>query len=95
MDSGSWRRQGLVCARLAEECDDPHLAEQFKKMPLDLIAKAEIDELPAERERLLDPIRPAQPSFENRATFGIQSEYAHADQGCVKLSPPVGFQRRH
>jgi hypothetical protein len=42
------RRQARVCARLAEECDDGHLAEQFEIMALDLMAKAdELEELPA------------------------------------------------
>jgi hypothetical protein len=42
------RRQARVCARLAEECDDRHLAERFGIMALDLIAMAdEFEELPA------------------------------------------------
>ena len=42
------RRQARVCARLAEECDDRHLAKRFEIMALDLMAKAdELEELPA------------------------------------------------
>jgi hypothetical protein len=42
------RRQACVCTRLAEECDDRHLAERFEMMALDLIAKAdEFEQLPA------------------------------------------------
>jgi hypothetical protein len=41
-----FRRQARVCARLAEECDDHHLADRFKSMAADLLAKAEaIEEL--------------------------------------------------
>jgi hypothetical protein len=35
-----FRRQARVCARLAEECDDPHLADRFRRMAADLSAKA-------------------------------------------------------
>lgn len=46
------RRQARVCARLAEECDDPYLAERLRLMAVDLIAKAdELEELPSERLR--------------------------------------------
>jgi len=46
------RRQARVCARLAEDCDDPYLAERLKLMALDLVAKAdELEELPSERLR--------------------------------------------
>jgi len=46
------RRQARVCARLAEDCDDPYLAERLKMMALDLVAKAdELEELPSERLR--------------------------------------------
>jgi hypothetical protein len=42
------RRQARVCARLAEECDDGHLAERFEIMALGLMAKAdELEDLPA------------------------------------------------
>jgi hypothetical protein len=47
-----FRRQARVCARLAEECDDRHLAERLKTMASDLLAKAgDIEELPSERVR--------------------------------------------
>jgi hypothetical protein len=36
-----FRRQSRVCARLAEECDDPHLADRFRRMAADLVVKAE------------------------------------------------------
>jgi hypothetical protein len=36
-----FRRQARVCARLADECDDPHLADRFRRMAADLSAKAE------------------------------------------------------
>jgi hypothetical protein len=46
------RRQARVCARLAEECDDPYLAKRLKLMGEDMLAKAdEIQELPSERLR--------------------------------------------
>jgi len=42
-----FRRQAQVCARLAEHCDDQRLAERFKKMATDLLAKADdFEELP-------------------------------------------------
>ena len=45
-----FRRQARVCARLAEECDDPHLADRLKAMASDLLAKADgMEELPSER----------------------------------------------
>jgi hypothetical protein len=41
------RHQADVCARLAEDCDDQHLAERFKAMAKDLLAKAvEAEESP-------------------------------------------------
>ncbi len=36
-----FRRQARVCARMAEECDDPHLADRFRSMAADLLTKAE------------------------------------------------------
>lgn len=51
------RRQAGVCARLAEECVDTHLAERLRLMALNLASKAdEIDELPTERQRRTRPI---------------------------------------
>jgi hypothetical protein len=48
----SLRRQARVCDRLADDCDDPYLAERLRAMALDLIAKAdELEELPSERLR--------------------------------------------
>ena len=47
-----FRRQAQVCARLAEDCEDRRLAERFRKMAIDLLAKADdFDELPSERVR--------------------------------------------
>ena len=44
------RRQARVCARLAEDCDDPHLADRLKGMASYLLAKADgMEELPSER----------------------------------------------
>ena len=34
-------RQAHVCAELADDCDDPHLAERLRAMASDLLAKAE------------------------------------------------------
>ena len=36
-----FRRHAHVCARLAEDCDDPRLAERLRAMASDLLAKAE------------------------------------------------------
>jgi len=36
-----FRCQARVCARLAEDCEDPHLADRFRSMATDLLAKAE------------------------------------------------------
>jgi hypothetical protein len=48
----NFRRQAQVCARLAEDCGDERLAERFRKMGTDLLAKADdFEELPAERAR--------------------------------------------
>ena len=48
--AGDWRRQARVCARLAEDCEDQHLAERLKLMAADLAAKAdEVEDAPAER----------------------------------------------
>jgi hypothetical protein len=47
-----FRRQAQVCARLAEDCGDRHLAKRFRKMATDLSAKADdVEELPSERVR--------------------------------------------
>jgi hypothetical protein len=46
-----FRRQAQVCARLAEDCDDGQLAERFRKMATDLLAKADGFEEPSERAR--------------------------------------------
>jgi len=47
-----FRRQAEVCARLAEDCEDRRLAERFKKMATDLMAKADdFEELASERVR--------------------------------------------
>ena len=35
-----FRRQALVCLRLAKGCDDQHLAERLKAMAADLLSKA-------------------------------------------------------
>ncbi len=46
------RRQALVCARLADDCEDKYLADRLKAMAADLVAKAdEFEELPSERQR--------------------------------------------
>ena len=50
-----FRRQARVCSRLAEDCDDRHLAERLEAMALDLLAKAgDIEELPSERVKFQD-----------------------------------------
>jgi hypothetical protein len=36
-----FRRQARVCLRLADNCDDQHLAERLKAMAADLLSKAE------------------------------------------------------
>jgi hypothetical protein len=46
------RRHAAVCSRLAEECEDKHLAERLRDMASNLRAKAdELEELPSERRR--------------------------------------------
>lgn len=50
--AGDRRRQARVCARLAEECEDQHLAERLRLMAINLAAKAdEVEELSTERLR--------------------------------------------
>jgi len=47
-----FQRQALVCARLAEDCDDRRLADRFRKMAADLLSKADdFEELPGARAR--------------------------------------------
>lgn len=54
---GDLRRQASVCARLAEECKDPHVAERLRLMALNLAAKAhDVEELPTERLRRTRPV---------------------------------------
>ena len=54
--AGDWRRQARVCARLAEDCEDQHLAERLRLMAANLAAKAdEVEELPTERIRRVKP----------------------------------------
>jgi hypothetical protein len=44
-----FRRQARVCARLAEDCEDQHLAERLRAVAVSLVAKADdIEELPNE-----------------------------------------------
>jgi hypothetical protein len=51
----NFRRQARVCARLAEDCDDRHLAERLKTMASDLLAKADgLEELLSERTKYQD-----------------------------------------
>ena len=50
------RRQARVCARLAEDCEDQHLAERLRLMAADLAAKAnEAEDAPAKRPRQAKP----------------------------------------
>ena len=54
--AGDWRRQARVCARLAEDCEDRHLAERLKLLAADLDAKAdEVEDAPAKRLRYIKP----------------------------------------
>lgn len=54
---GDWRRQARVCARLADDCEDPQLAERLRLMAANLAAKAdETEELPTERLRRVKPL---------------------------------------
>ena len=51
------RRQARVCARLAEDCEDQHLAERLREMAASLAAKADdAEELPTERVRRTKPL---------------------------------------
>ena len=50
-----FRRQALVCARLAEDCDDAHLAERLRTMAVSLAAKADDLDEPCEPLRELKP----------------------------------------
>lgn len=55
-----FRRQAQMCSRLAEDCQDQHLAERFRKMATDLLAKADdFEELPSERARPREKPAPA------------------------------------
>ena len=50
--AASLRRQARVCVKLAEECEDPLLADRLRTMACDLIAKSDqCEELPSERLR--------------------------------------------
>ena len=50
------RRQARICNRLAQECEDQHLANRLRMMAADLAAKADnIEELPSERLRRIKP----------------------------------------
>jgi hypothetical protein len=54
--AADWRRQARVCARLAEDCEDQHLAERLRLMAADLDAKAdEVEELPTKWLRDVKP----------------------------------------
>ena len=58
--AGDWRRQARVCARLADDCEDQHLAERPRLMAATLASKAdEVEELPAERVKRLKPLSAA------------------------------------
>jgi len=46
------RRQARVCAGLAEDCEDGHLAQRLRLLAADLAAKAdELEDLPGEQPR--------------------------------------------
>jgi hypothetical protein len=50
------RRQARVCARLAEDCEDQHLAERLRAMAASLATKADdMEELPSEGLGQLKP----------------------------------------
>ena len=50
-----FRRQAQVWARLSEDCDDRRLAERFRIMAADLLAKADdFEELASERVSLTE-----------------------------------------
>jgi hypothetical protein len=54
--AADWRRQAAVCARLAEDCEDQHLAERLRLMAANLAAKAdEVEDVPSERLRHVKP----------------------------------------
>jgi hypothetical protein len=54
--ASDWRRQAAVCARLAEDCEDQHLAERLRLMAANLAAKAdEVEDVPTERLRHVKP----------------------------------------
>ena len=54
--AADWRRQARVCARLAEDCEDQHLAERLSLMAADLAAKAdEAEELSTVLRRQVQP----------------------------------------
>jgi hypothetical protein len=54
--AGDWRRQARVCGRLAEDCEDQHLAERLRLMAADLEVKAnEAEEAPTKRVRNIKP----------------------------------------
>jgi hypothetical protein len=36
-----FRRQARVCVSLADECEDPHLADRLRDMATNLVAKAD------------------------------------------------------
>ena len=47
------RRQSRACTRLAEDCDDHHLAEQLRAMAASLAAKADDIEQPPSEPAML------------------------------------------
>jgi len=51
-----FRRQALVCLRLAEGCEDQHLAERLKAMAADLFSKASQTEEPPNENTSSEPV---------------------------------------
>ena len=51
-----FRRQALVCLRLAEACDDQHLSERLKAMAADLLSKASQTEEPPYENTTSEPV---------------------------------------
>jgi hypothetical protein len=68
--AADWRREARVCARLAEDCEDQHLAERFRLMAADLNAKAnEVKEVPTGR------LMPRKPPFSNKLMLGCPDRH--------------------
>jgi hypothetical protein len=74
------RRHAAVCSRLAEECEDKHLAERLRDMASNLLAKADVKNYQAKDDVRVDGV--------------LRREHRHSSRVGQRnyISPSPGFK---